>query len=125
MDNPPDFKALATKVGSDIFASVKVALADEWDSVSDSTKEDIKWTSMRMAELTYRNLQGEDVSSQLAMVQSIVLDWKAGGNFRTAAIAEKAQANFWRGVEKVAGVLAEFLLAAARGGLRGLTGGIV
>lgn len=117
-----DYKLLAKKTADEIMQEVKGALAEEWASIDDQTKADMQNASTRMGELLFRKMTGEDVDAQIALLRSTILDWKVGGLFQSAVVAERAQKAFWRGVERVAETLSTFLFAVARGAIKGATG---
>lgn len=115
-----DLEAIAKKLADTVQSQVKLALAEEWDSVSDETKDDIKRTGLRLGELALREFAGEDVSLQKALVLSSVTDWKTGAKFKTALLAEKAESAFLAGLEVAGDVLGKFLGSFAKGSIAGL-----
>lgn len=120
-----ELQDFAQVVAQGVLNEVQTALADEWDSVSEQTKDDIKLAALRIGQLTLEAQTGKDVTQKVALLKSIVLDFKAAGKFKSAVAAEKAQRAFWEGVGRVAEGIGTFLKTVAIGGLKGLTGGVV
>lgn len=118
MDEP---EKLVKDIAAGILESVQTALADEWDSVSDETKDYVRRAAKRVGDLTYRKLvKGEDVEQQLKLVYSVVADFKAAGRFKSAVAAQKAEAAFWVGVQRVGESLSKFFLTLAKGAISGV-----
>lgn len=114
----------AQVVAQGVLNEIEVALGDEWADVPAQTKDDIKLAALRVGQLALEERAGKDVSAKMALLRSVVLDFKAAGKFKSAVAAEKAQQAFWKGVSKVAESIGTFLLTFAGGALKGLTGGV-
>lgn len=94
---------LAQDLGKDVLNSVKDDLGGEWDLLTDVEKETLERNSKKYMELKLREKLGEDVSEQLAAVDSVILDFRTQG-----AIAVSAA--FVKGVQQAGALLGAFLL---------------
>ena len=100
----PDLGDFASNLGEDALNEVKESLGDAWDEVTEAERDSIKRVAKRYFELKLEEKLGKDVSRQLQVVKASTVNWRVVG----AISLEKA---FWRGVQKVATVLAGFLVA--------------
>ena len=115
----------AEKAGKEVLEQIRLSLVDEWDLLAPVVKDDIAMAAYRVGVLTLREYRGEDVTQEMALLHSIVSDFKTGGKIQSVILAKKVEDSFWKGVSKVAESLGTFLRIFGQGALKGLLGGVV
>ena len=91
----------------------KDELKDEWESLTDAQKDSLRRAFKRAVQLKIKEYNGEDVSTQLAFVNTTIDGFKLAGQIKLYSVAKSV-------LGEVLEALGKFLAGVVKGTIPGL-----
>lgn len=95
------------------FESTKEQMGEEWDNVTDAQKESLQRALKRHVQLKIKEHNGEDVSDQLAFVDTTINGFKLAGQIKLYSVTKSVLGEVLEGLGK-------FLAGVVKGTIPGL-----
>jgi hypothetical protein len=97
---------VAKELGEKVFDKTKEKLADVWDDMLIKDQEAIERACKRMARLTFDQLAGKDVESNIKVLEATLANYLSVGVNQGSRVSDA----FWESVFDVVGTLLKFLI---------------